>query len=450
MDTNNRILIVDDNVAIHQDFRKILAPPQTAQFKQEEFARMEEILFAEPDRPKPRSQPMHYNLEFAFQAAEAYGMIDQAEEGLDPYAVLFTDVRMPPGFDGVRLVEKVLQRAPFTEIVIITAFTDYSWDDLNQKFGWTDRILILRKPFDTITIKQIVSTLTKKWELGYQTRKLTKEMSLHLQDLEKKVEERTSELRAAYSELQNFAYIVSHDMRSPLAGLQGFIRELKLDIQETFNLIDPIMGRLDGESMEQLLQIRDERIPEALDCMSISSSKMDRQIKAVLNLARLGHRTFRFENLCLKTLVESQLKTLAFLIEEGGVSVTLQDMPLVFTDALAMEQILGNLLSNAVKYLDPERPGRIEIFSEADGGDTIVHIRDNGRGIPKQHRQRIFRIFQRIAHPGVEGDGMGLTYVKTLLQRLGGDIWCNSEAGVGTTFSFRIPEWEGRDYSKRN
>lgn len=438
IDTNNRILIVDDNVAIHQDFRKILTGRGLDE-KRAHFQAMESVLFSEPERPQPTQSEIHYDMSFAFQASEALDMVTKAEEELNPYAIIFTDVRMPPGWDGVRLVEKVLQRAPFTEIVIITAFSDYSWEDLNQKFGWTDRILILRKPFDSITVKQIASTLTKKWELGYQTRKLTKQMALHLQDLEKTVEERTKDLRAAYQELQEFANIVAHDLRSPLAGIQGFSRELVLDLEDLFRLLDPMIARLNSEQAAEVLTIRDDRIPEGIEVIQLSTRKMDRLIKAVLNLAKLGHRILRPEQLDLNELVEGQLKTLAYGIEESGITVTVNALGQIRTDPLAMEQVLANLLSNAVKYSDRTRPGIIHVSAEPLEKDIVIHVRDNGKGIPEQHQERVFRIFQRIADPSIQGEGMGLAYVKALVVRMGGMITLSSKPGVGSTFSVRLP-----------
>jgi len=438
METNNRILIVDDNKAIHQDFQKILGT-RKSKTNDENFSEMEAILFAEADRSLPCLDEMDYHFDFALQAQPALDMIEKAEEEVRPYAIMFTDIRMPPGFDGVQLVEKVLRRAPFTEVVIITAFSDYSWDDLHLKFGWTDRILILRKPFDTITVKQIASTLTKKWELGYQTRKLTKEMSLHLLDLERKVEDRTAEVRAAYQELQDFAYIVSHDLRSPLVGIQGFAKEIGYDLEELFALIAPLVDQMDEVHQSKLAKIRDHNVPEALDVISSSVVKMNNLIKALLNLARLEHREFRIEEVGCNELVESLLKTLAFHIEQSEAVVKVNPLPTVRTDLLAMEQIFSNLITNAVKYLQPGRPGEISVSAEQRTEHCVFHITDNGRGIAKDAQERIFRIFQRVGHKDVDGDGMGLTYVKALVKRLGGSIWCDSELDKGSTFSFLLP-----------
>jgi signal transduction histidine kinase len=104
-----------------------------------------------------------------------------------------------------------------------------------------------------------------------------------------------------------------------------------------------------------------------------------------------------------------------------------------------MEQIVGNLLGNAVKYLDSERAAEIEITAERGEEETVFRIRDNGRGIAREDMDKVFAPFRRVGRQDVPGEGMGLPYVQALVRRHGGRIWCESELGVGTTFSFAIP-----------
>ena len=133
------------------------------------------------------------------------------------------------------------------------------------------------------------------------------------------------------------------------------------------------------------------------------------------------------------------LQALAYQINQRGITVTLGDLPVVAADLVSMEQIFGNILTNAVSYLDPERPGEIEISAERKADETTFRIRDNGRGIAKDDMEKVFAPFRRAGKQDVPGEGMGLAYVQTLVRRHGGRIWCESEAGVGTTFAFTIP-----------
>lgn len=186
-----RILVVDDNPAIHADFRKILcarcgagAPP--------ELDAAESALFGEPVES---SLQTNFRVDSAHQGQEALQMVRQAIEEGDPYQLAFVDVRMPPGWDGVETLEHLWQVAPDLQAVICTAHSDYAWDDFVRRLGQTDSLLILKKPFETIEVLQLAHALTRKWELAKQAR-------LCIADLDRLVQQRTAELVAANAELQ--------------------------------------------------------------------------------------------------------------------------------------------------------------------------------------------------------------------------------------------------------
>lgn len=438
MEINKRLLIVDDNAAIHDDFRKILCPTRMIGVGKE-YAALEHSLFEDSGVSDNKALNIEYEMDFAFQGEEALHKVLEADRQGNPYAVVFTDVRMPPGFDGVQLVGQLLRKAPYTEVVIVTAFSDYTWEEMTEKFGWTDRLLFLRKPFDVITVRQIALTLTKKWSLGAHARALTQAMEMNLAQLEMRVEERTAKLVQANKDLQNFAYIVSHDLNSPLLSIQGFVGELRLSLREITDVAGDLMSQLEPEQQIVLQSALRENIPEALDFIDTSATKMDSLIKAILKLSRLGYRELSFEPIDMEELIDQNLKALAYPIEKSRVQVKVMNAPKIVTDRLTMEQIFGNLLSNAVKYLDPKRPGRIEIDSEPSENGVIFHIRDNGSGISPGDLPHIFDIFQRGGSQEVPGEGMGLAFVKTLIKHIGGRIWCNSEPGKGATFSFLVP-----------
>ena len=112
---------------------------------------------------------------------------------------------------------------------------------------------------------------------------------------------------------------------------------------------------------------------------------------------------------------------------------------------------MANILTNAVNYLEPQRPGEIEITTETTPGETIFRIRDNGRGIAAEDMHKVFELFRRAGRQDVAGEGMGLAYVRALIRRHGGYIWCDSELGVGTTFSFTLSNQlkQGETYAER-
>jgi two-component system cell cycle sensor histidine kinase/response regulator CckA len=187
---NRRILVIDDNVAIHQDFRKIFQAPASGIAKLADF---ESALFGCASEPRPE-WPV-FKIDCASQGEEGLAMVRRAAEEGQPYAMAFVDVRMPPGWDGIETTARLWAAYPDLQVVICTAYSDYSFEDMLEKLGHSDRLLILKKPFDNIEVLQLAIALTQKWHLQQQARG-------HLGDLERLVQERTRELEAANEKLR--------------------------------------------------------------------------------------------------------------------------------------------------------------------------------------------------------------------------------------------------------
>lgn len=256
---------------------------------------------------------------------------------------------------------------------------------------------------------------------------------------EQQVKSFTSELELSNAELRSFAYIISHDLRAPLVNIKGFAAELNGSVLDLYSAFQSQCCTLPEEERARLGALFEQDIPEALDFINSSVQRMDRLINAVLKLSRLGHTELKPEPVQLREMVEGILKSLSHQIEAKSASVSVGELPELNADRMAIEQILGNLLDNAVKYLDPGRQGALEISGESDSGGVVIHIRDNGRGIAAEELSKIFEIFRRAGRQDVQGEGMGLAYVKTLVRKLHGQIWCESQPGTGSTFSFSIP-----------
>jgi signal transduction histidine kinase len=257
-------------------------------------------------------------------------------------------------------------------------------------------------------------------------------------NLEQRVKERTANLQMANEELKMFAYIVSHDLRAPLVNIKGFASELSFSlatIQSSLNIILPPLDDIQRQEITIALQ---NDIPEALEFINASVSRMDNLINAILKLSRLGRRELQLELIDTEALVRATLETLAHQIEQRQVKLIIGPLPNVVADKTSLEQIIGNILTNAVNYLQPGRPGEIEIWGERNHQETTLHIHDNGRGIEPGDMHKVFELFRRAGKQDVPGEGMGLAYVRTLVRRHSGQIWCESEPGIGTTFSFTI------------
>lgn len=154
---NRRILIIDDNRAIHDDFRKILLPQRPVNSA---LSAMEDALFG--DGPAVVEEDL-FDISSAYQGKEAYEMVLAAAASGQPFAMAFVDVRMPPGWDGVETISRMWAMTPDLQVVICSAYSDYSWEQIVEKLGKSDRLLILRKPFDPAEVQQIAANLTEKW-----------------------------------------------------------------------------------------------------------------------------------------------------------------------------------------------------------------------------------------------------------------------------------------------
>jgi len=181
---NHRILIVDDNPAIHKDFRKILCPERPGN---SELQHLKAALFDKTPRHRLAAE---FELVSAMQGQEALELVKEAVAHGQPFAMAFLDVRMPPGWDGVETASRLWQVAPDLQIVICTAYSDYSWDEMRARLDQPDSLVILKKPFDNVEVQQLAHAMTKKWLLSQQAR-------LQFAELEQMVEKRTRELQRA-------------------------------------------------------------------------------------------------------------------------------------------------------------------------------------------------------------------------------------------------------------
>jgi PAS domain S-box-containing protein len=254
--------------------------------------------------------------------------------------------------------------------------------------------------------------------------------------MEERLQRYAAELERSNEEVKNFAYIVSHDLRVPLVNLKGYSTELQSALEVIGPNMETALPHLEEEKRSAVAMALHEDVPEALEFITTSVSRMDSFINSVLQLSRLGRRELKPEPLDMNALVQTSLKNLAHQIQERGIEVTVGSLPQVVADRTAMEQIMGNILGNAVKYLDPERPGQIEVTAETNNGEQIFRIHDNGRGIADEDMHKVFAPFRRAGKQDKPGEGMGLAYVQTLVRRHNGRIWCESELGKGTTMTF--------------
>jgi len=270
-------------------------------------------------------------------------------------------------------------------------------------------------------------------------------------NLEATIDERTADLREANNEIQRFAYIVSHDLRSPLVNIMGFTSELEELRGDIFRRI-ATLGRapasaspaplIAGEN-EPVLDGEDRQLSqdftEALGFIKSSIAKMDRLISAILNLTREGRREFEPVRIETRELIEGIVATVAHQAAEAEAQIRIEPLPDIVSDRLALEQIFSNLIDNALKYLKPGVPGDISVRGRTKLGFAIFEIADNGRGIDPKDHQRIFDLFRRAGIQDKPGQGIGLAHVRALVRRLGGTMSVASELHSGSTFTITLP-----------
>jgi signal transduction histidine kinase len=237
---------------------------------------------------------------------------------------------------------------------------------------------------------------------------------------EKKLEATLAELADKNTELETFVYTVSHDLKTPIVTIEGFIGALREDFGELI----------------------DENAEKYLNYMSDASRKMELLINDLLYLSRIGRLPERKIKFSFDDLMEKVLKTIQPYIDEMGVTLNVEKgLPLIYGEMERLSQVMENLLYNAVKYIGKKNPApRIDVGAMEQGDQTVFFVRDNGIGIEKHYYQKIFEIFQRLPS-GKKiggGTGVGLTIVKRIIEHHGGKVWLESELGKGTTFFFTL------------
>ncbi|MFC1762727.1 ATP-binding protein [Planctomycetota bacterium] len=400
---NRRLLIIDDNQSIHDDFRTILIGNTG---EPSALHTHEEALF---DASNELDLVVSFAIDSAFQGEEAFEKVRLAQSEERPYAVAFVGVRMPPGWDGVTTIQKLWQIAPNLEVVICTAYSDHDWKSIVNALGHSHQLLILKKPYDNIEVKQIAIALTEKWNLAHEARQRQNR-------LEEMVSERTSDLAAINSELEQFAYVVSHDLKTPLRGIQTLANWIASDYGD----------KLEIEGVEQLhlLQARTQRMHDLID--------------GILQYSRVGRAEGQKTQVNLHTLISEVTEGIA---PPAHIAITMDSLlPTLNIEAVRIFQVFQNLLSNAVKYCDKSK-GIIHVGCEEQADVWQFTVTDNGCGIEEKYFERIFQLFQKLADSDdYESTGLGLTLVKKIVESQGGKIWVESELGTGSTFWFTLPK----------
>jgi signal transduction histidine kinase len=253
-------------------------------------------------------------------------------------------------------------------------------------------------------------------------------------------------LRQQTQENEMFIYSVSHDLRAPLVNLQGFSKEL-------IHACDDLRAAVRQSSLtparrQHIERLVDEDIGEALHYLQTAVLRASHIIDALLRLSRVGRVEYRRQQVRVRDIVQRVIDAMQVSIRSRRARVVVHDLPLVWGDPTALEQVFANLVGNAINYLDPAREGRVEIGTTPSPPGVhslrIFYVRDNGLGIPAVAIPRLFNAFQRLHGNVATGEGIGLALVRRVVERHGGRVWAESTEGLGTTFYLSLPEAELR------
>lgn len=260
-------------------------------------------------------------------------------------------------------------------------------------------------------------------------------------EAEKRTKQLLSMLETRNRELKNFISIVRHDIGNPLLSIETFIKELSRSMKSVQNLI--VESDIDTDLRIQLNTTVNDRILPGIDFIKKSIQEIDDLLEGLRHISTIGHISLDIQQVDMNQLVSDLIVKLKPAIEEADADVLLEYLPDCKGDAALIKQVFTNLISNSIKYLSPERKGKVVITGKVQDTTAIYSIKDNGIGISRENRKKVFDIFFRADPFGtVRGDGLGLAIVQRIIQSHEGSVWVDSEPGKGSTFHVALPAAE--------
>jgi len=472
---NRRILVVDDNPAIHEDFQKIFRGSLAAGSA---LSETEAAFFGEA--PTCESQAgVDVEMDSAFQGEEALQRVQAALAANRPYAMAFMDVRMPPGWDGIETAVRIWQRDPNLQIVLCTAYSDYSWESMRAQLGRTDRLVILKKPFDTVEALQLADSLVEKWRASRQA-------ALKMDTLERVVRRRTRELEEVNQSLQaeirgrkllenqlvqaqklesigQLAAGIAHEINTPIQYIGDSVDFLRSAVSSLDQVVGEyrqalqslpesdsagsVRARLKSAEEAAELPFLNAEIPKAFERTQDGIAHVAKIVRAMkeFSFPDAREQSYSDVNRALETtlvVARNEYKHVA------RIETHFAAIPEVRCNISELNQVFLNLIVNAAHAIQESgkcaAEGVISVRTVAAGGLVEIQIGDNGCGITPENRNKVFDPFFTTKPVG-RGTGQGLSIAyATVVQKHGGTLSLESEVGKGTTFFVRVPQ-EGYD-----
>lgn len=397
---NNRVLIIDDDSGIRDDYYRILGRDYPVHSGS--LLEIGEGLGINTPHSK-KIEREKYDLVICESGIRGVKEVERALNDEKPFAVVFCDMRMPDGIDGLETGRRIRALDKRVEIVFVTAYTDKRWSDIVEVLGGPEKILYLKKPFHADEIRQLALKLTRSWQM------------------EQNLKEALEKAKEADRAKSDFLSMVSHELKTPLTGIIGFVQILRLFLERK----------------------KFEEYPRFLWKIERSAFRLGDMVSELLAFSRLeaSSLSLNFEIFNIKRYFESVYREeIELLLGEGRVRPFF-DIPdlIVEADKGKLRHIIVNLTSNAIKFTSS---GSIKVKCEEKKSDLLhFTISDTGRGIPEKSINKIYDVFFQVNKNADEqqGTGLGLAIVKKFVELHGGSIEVTSSEGSGTTFTFTIP-----------
>jgi|GEM_PF-1450202 len=461
MPSNSRILIVDDNEAIHHDFRLILDRSARVA-RQASLDDLERELTGGPAAPAPAAQPA-YELCFAHQGEDAVRAAADARRADRPFACAFVDIRMPPGIDGIETVAQMWKFQPELEVVLCSAYSDYSWEDISRRLDPGDRLLVLRKPFDPMEVRQLAACLSEKARRGAMLADRLRDLESQVMvEVEARVAERTrheEEQRRSrrLGALGQLAAGIAHEINTPTQFTSSnleYLAEILPALTEAIEVQRTCLaGIATGElTIAQALARADklaigEALAEAPKAIADARTGVAR-ISQVVQSVR-SHAHLRDAEGLVAVDVNAQVRSALDLARneykhDADAVVELAEVPAVMGDASDLCLAIVNLIVNAAHAIRDQRGagggrGTLTVTTRRAADQVEIAVRDTGGGIPPAIRERVFEPFFTTKPMG-QGTGQGLSIARaTIVERHRGSLRFETETGKGTTFVIGLP-----------
>ncbi len=422
----HRILIADDNESIHEDFERVLSHKS---YTLNQVPSFEEHFWGEENsRGGDRTDLIgNFKIDHAYQGDEAIQMVRNAFEEEFPYSVIFMDIRMPPGFNGIITVSKIWEEFPDIEIVLCTAHSEYTLKDIISTLGKTDQLMFIRKPFDTVTVVQMALALTQKCSLHRQSKKYIEDLNKTNVELARAKEASETANKAKSEFLAN----MSHELRTPMHAILSFSKF----------------------GMRKITKVSRDKLLHYFTQVNMAGDRLLILLNDLLDLSKLeaGRMSYLMEPFDLKGIVDISVAELNPTITEKEIEILISAAKvdtIVECDSNKIGQVIRNLLSNAIKFTPKGK--KIEILFDYstfvnEGGvvneGISFSVIDEGIGIPEEELDAVFDKFIQSSKTktGAGGTGLGLAISHEIIRAHFGKIWAENNEGEGATFRFALP-----------